>query len=95
MMNAAFCAMPLGMLLCAFVSFTYDFVYFKALKGSIFLIFFRLHKLLLQPRGVKPVASENTDKACPMKVKKVIGKIRVEGMVVNSLKLKLKMRFFF
>ncbi|GJU02566.1 hypothetical protein Tco_1112904 [Tanacetum coccineum] len=39
---------------------------------------FGLHKLLLQPRGVKQVASENTDKACPLKVKKFIGKIRVE-----------------
>ncbi|XP_024979103.1 uncharacterized protein LOC112516321 [Cynara cardunculus var. scolymus] len=42
---------------------------------------FGLHKLLLQPRGFKSVTSsgiENTDKACPLKVKKVIGKIRVE-----------------
>ncbi|KAJ0592614.1 hypothetical protein HanHA300_Chr03g0087181 [Helianthus annuus] len=42
-----------------------------------------LHKFLLQPRGFKPLASsgtENTDKACPLKVKKVIGKIKVEGM---------------
>ncbi|KAI3525329.1 hypothetical protein L2E82_51561 [Cichorium intybus] len=40
---------------------------------------FGLHKLLLQPRGFKPSnGTENTDKACPLKVKKVIGKIRVE-----------------
>ncbi|KAJ0547819.1 hypothetical protein HanIR_Chr08g0376481 [Helianthus annuus] len=41
----------------------------------------RLHKFLLQPRGFKPLVSsgtENTDKACPLKVKKVIGKIKVE-----------------
>ncbi|KAL4588872.1 hypothetical protein LXL04_001769 [Taraxacum kok-saghyz] len=40
---------------------------------------FGLQKLLLQPRGFKPSnGTENTDKACPLKVKKVIGKIRVE-----------------
>ncbi|KAK9078138.1 hypothetical protein SSX86_002195 [Deinandra increscens subsp. villosa] len=49
---------------------------------------FGLHKLLLQPRGFKPVASsgaENTDKACPLKVKKVIGKIKVEVRKVRII----------
>lgn len=71
--------MPLGMLpyYCAFL-------YCEELKRVCFV--YRLHKLLLQPRGFKPVESsgnENTDKACPLKVKKVIGKIRVEGLVFN------------
>nr|XP_043624942.1 uncharacterized protein LOC122596431 [Erigeron canadensis] len=49
---------------------------------------FGLHKFLLQPRGFKPVVSsgtENTDKACPLKVKKVIGKIRVEVRKVRII----------
>ncbi|KAI3774836.1 hypothetical protein L1987_49398 [Smallanthus sonchifolius] len=49
---------------------------------------FGLHKFLLQPRGFKPVASsgtENTDKACPLKVKKVIGKIKVEVRKVRII----------
>ncbi|KAJ9537889.1 hypothetical protein OSB04_030622 [Centaurea solstitialis] len=47
---------------------------------------FGLHKLLLQPRGFKPSSgNENTDKACPLKVKKVIGKIRVEVRKVRII----------
>ncbi|XP_021989472.1 uncharacterized protein LOC110886025 isoform X1 [Helianthus annuus] len=49
---------------------------------------FGLHKFLLQPRGFKPLASsgtENTDKACPLKVKKVIGKIKVEVRKVRII----------
>ncbi|GFY97660.1 hypothetical protein Acr_12g0002010 [Actinidia rufa] len=41
----------------------------------------RLHKLLLQPRGVQSMRREgtaSTEQACPLKVKKVVGKIRVE-----------------
>lgn len=70
--------------------FSYAFLVYWLidLKGSCFFSsFIRLHKLLLQPRGFKQVESsgtENLDKACPKKVKKVIGKIRVEGMVFNS-----------
>ncbi|KAL7597821.1 hypothetical protein Lser_V15G24866 [Lactuca serriola] len=44
---------------------------------------FGLQKLLLQPRGFKPSnrtenPDNNNNNACPLKVKKVIGKIRVE-----------------
>ncbi|XP_071715042.1 uncharacterized protein [Rutidosis leptorrhynchoides] len=49
---------------------------------------FGLHKLLLQPRGFKPVESsgnENSDKECSLKVKKVIGKIRVEVRKVRII----------
>ncbi|PSS16057.1 Epidermin biosynthesis protein like [Actinidia chinensis var. chinensis] len=48
---------------------------------------FGLHKLLLQPRGVQPMRREgtaSTEQACPLKVKKVVGKIRVE---VKKLRL--------
>eukprot|EP00257_Ricinus_communis_P019201 XP_015578120.1 uncharacterized protein LOC8288297 isoform X1 [Ricinus communis] len=42
---------------------------------------FGLHKFLLQPRGVQAVevaTSKNAEQICPLKVKKVVGKIRVE-----------------
>ncbi|KAK7320248.1 hypothetical protein VNO77_29560 [Canavalia gladiata] len=42
---------------------------------------FGLHEFLLQPRGVKPTEIRNTrnsDQAVPLKMKKVVGKIRVE-----------------
>ncbi|GFZ05173.1 hypothetical protein Acr_17g0007450 [Actinidia rufa] len=41
----------------------------------------QLHKLLLQPRGAQPMGREgtgSTEQSCPLKVKKVVGKIRVE-----------------
>lgn len=52
------------------------------------LDFCRLHKFLLQPRGVKPVESisnEGSEQVCSLKAKKVVGKVRVEGMVFTSL----------
>ncbi|KAJ7964639.1 Pesticidal crystal cry8Ba protein [Quillaja saponaria] len=53
-----------------------------------------LHKFLLQPRGVKPTEGSNTRNAeqiCPLKVKKVVGKIRVEVRKVRVIpKQKLK-----
>ncbi|KAL2476566.1 hypothetical protein Adt_37302 [Abeliophyllum distichum] len=41
---------------------------------------FGLHKLLLQPRGVKPEESTNKtrEQARPLKVKRIVGKIRLE-----------------
>ncbi|KAI8552285.1 hypothetical protein RHMOL_Rhmol06G0254600 [Rhododendron molle] len=42
---------------------------------------FGLHKLLLQPRGVQSLGRKetaNTEQACPLKVKKIVGKVRVE-----------------
>ncbi|PSS05886.1 Cytoplasmic dynein 2 heavy chain like [Actinidia chinensis var. chinensis] len=48
---------------------------------------FGLHKLLLQPRGAQPMGREgtgSTEQSCPLKVKKVVGKIRVE---VKKLRL--------
>ncbi|XAR56351.1 hypothetical protein NMG60_11036803 [Bertholletia excelsa] len=42
---------------------------------------FGLHKLLLQPRGVQSMGRKDTtctEQACTLKVKKVVGKIRVE-----------------
>ncbi|KAG5545886.1 hypothetical protein RHGRI_018143 [Rhododendron griersonianum] len=42
---------------------------------------FGLHKLLLQPRGVQSLGrmdTANTEQACPLKVKKIVGKVRVE-----------------
>lgn len=46
----------------------------------------RLHKLLLQPRGVQPLERKDTanpEQVCPLKVKRVVGKVRVEGMLVT------------
>ncbi|XP_011008188.1 PREDICTED: uncharacterized protein LOC105113635 [Populus euphratica] len=42
---------------------------------------FGLHKFLLQPRRIQPVAVNSTkivEQTCPLKAKKVVGKIRVE-----------------
>ncbi|KAK3010058.1 hypothetical protein RJ639_012648 [Escallonia herrerae] len=43
-------------------------------------LFIRLHNFLLQPRGLKTERSstESANQACPLKVKKEVGKIRVE-----------------
>lgn len=46
------------------------------------LLFCRLHNFLLQPRGSQQMersTTKNVEQAYPVKVKKVIGKIRVEG----------------
>ena len=60
--------------------YTSDFVFV--------LSFCSLHKFLLQPRGVKPVESVSNDGAnqvSSVKAKKVVGKIRVEGMFIYIL----------
>ncbi|CAK9151820.1 unnamed protein product [Ilex paraguariensis] len=48
---------------------------------------FGLHKFLLRPRGRQPMesASKSTEQACPLKVKKVVGKIRVEVRKVRVI----------
>jgi len=41
----------------------------------------------LQPRGVKPTegrSARNTEQTVPLKIKKVVGKIRVEGNLAIS-----------
>lgn len=56
-------------------SYTISYLYY--------LLCDRLYTLLLQPRGAQTTGkgSANTaEAACPSKVKKTIGKIRVEGM---------------
>lgn len=50
---------------------------------AMVLLFYRLHNFLLQPRGSQQMergTTKNVEQAYPVKVKKVIGKIRVEGM---------------
>lgn len=47
-------------------------------------LFDRLHNFLLQPRGVQPMetsSAKTAEQTGALKVKKAIGKIRVEGMV--------------
>lgn len=60
------------------------FVMFLTILFVLLLLFCnRLHTLLLQPRGAQSTGkgSANTaETACPSKVKKTIGKIRVEGI---------------
>ncbi|GAB4859291.1 hypothetical protein Ancab_010753 [Ancistrocladus abbreviatus] len=52
---------------------------------------FGLHKFLLQPRGVQQIdsgATESIDQARSLKLKKVVGKIRVEGKLSCLILLK-------
>lgn len=49
--------------------------------------FLSLHEFLLQPRGVKLTEGKNTrnsEQTVPLKIKKVVGKIRVEGNLTIS-----------
>ena len=48
----------------------------------------RLHKFLLQPRGVQPVEVSTTKSVeqVSLKAKKVVGKIRVEGKVKGVMR---------
>ncbi|KAG5064865.1 hypothetical protein JHK85_006048 [Glycine max] len=54
---------------------------------------FGLHEFLLQPRGVKPTEgrnNRNSEQTLPLKTKKVVGKIRVEGNLTISTVKKLR-----
>lgn len=53
-------------------------------SAYIFYLYDRLHSFLLQPRGMQPMkasSSKAAEQTGTLKVKKAIGKIRVEGMV--------------
>lgn len=49
----------------------------------------RLHKLLLRPRGAQAAESNSktTKQAMTLKVKRIVGKIRVEGLDFSTLLL--------
>jgi len=65
-------------------SFGFIYCFPSFLKVHCFL---RLHEFLLQPRGVKLTERRNTrnsEQTVPLKIKKAVGKIRVEGNLTIS-----------